>query len=218
MPITSYSQVGEDIQIAYLLGKHREVSYIDVGCLWPIEHSNTYFFYERGGVGLCIDPNPSIEFSYRKVRPRDTFVNCGVGAASGSLTYIMHENPVFNTFSHARAERVRRQSEEGQRGREEIDAITVDLKPLDQIIQEAAILDHTDGHIDFISVDVEGFEHDVVKGMDFTRVRPTLIVVEHLGGRATGDEESPVEACMRNHGYFVAAYTGHDLFFMDGQH
>jgi len=58
VPVKSYSQVGEDLQIAYFIGKKEDVRYIDVGCLWPVRHSNTYFFYERGGSGLCVNVGP----------------------------------------------------------------------------------------------------------------------------------------------------------------
>src|SRR4051794_20737520 len=99
MGTTSYSQVGEDLQIAFFLGNSDNVHYIDVGCLWPEKHSNSYYFYRRGGRGLCVDPNPTVADEYRDKRPRDIFVNCGVGSEPAKLTYHMHANPVFNTFS-----------------------------------------------------------------------------------------------------------------------
>jgi FkbM family methyltransferase len=218
MAVTSYSQVGEDLQIAYLLGKQRDVTYIDVGCLWPVDHSNSYFFYERGGSGLCVDPNPTIGLAYREKRPRDTFVNCSVGSTAGSLEYVMHQNPVFNTFSRERAERVKRQAAKRKGGgRVEIGVETIDIKPLSQIIEETGVLERSDGNVDFISIDVEGLELEVVQGIDFDRVRPRLIVTEQIGSRGDPVEHSPVAGHLLGLGYSVAAFTGHDLFFMDAQ-
>ncbi len=55
----SYSQFGEDLIIAKLLGKSKCVSYIDCGCHDPKKFSNTYYFYKRGGSGICIDVTPA---------------------------------------------------------------------------------------------------------------------------------------------------------------
>jgi FkbM family methyltransferase len=218
MPVTSYSQVGEDLQIAYLLGRQEEVSYVDVGCLWPVEHSNSYFFYERGGNGLCIDPNPTIAETYREQRPRDTFVNCGVGSTTGSLEYVMHQNPVFNTFSKERADRVQRQAAKRKgNGRNEIGTVSVDVRPLSQIIEDSKVLERTEGRIDFISIDVEGLELEVVQSIDFGRVRPRLIVTEHIHRGSADAEGDPLVSYLDGCGYTVVAYTGHDLFFMDAQ-
>jgi FkbM family methyltransferase len=213
--MTTYAQVGEDIQAAYLLGSDRNITYIDVGCLWPQEHSNTYFFYERGGFGLCIDANPDVAVPFQGARPRDEFVNCGVAATPGSATYIMHDNPVFNTFSPTRATRVRSQAAAGKAGRAEIRRVTVGLRPLRSILEESHFLQKTRGSVDLLSIDVEGFEEEVLKGMDFETVRPRVIVCEYFGRGPDAVNSSQVVDLLRPEGFSVAAFTGHDLFFVD---
>jgi FkbM family methyltransferase len=212
MPVTSYAQVGEDLLIAYLLGGDTAIHYIDVGCLWPVEHSNTYYFYERGGQGLCVDANPQVGDEFREKRPRDLFVNCGVGAEATEGRYVMHGNPVFNTFSSERAREVARRAA-NRPGRMAVDEIPVPIRPLSEIVEETGALDLLEGRVDLLSIDVEGLEMDVIQGTDFDAVRPRLVVVEHLRRHGERLEEVELVQRMEECGYWVAAYTGHDLYF-----
>jgi len=214
--VQSYAQCGEDLQIAYLLGRGDGLTYIDVGCLWPIEHSNTYFFYERGGSGLCIDPNPDVAVDFTHQRPRDLFLQAALGRQPGTATYRMHENPVFNTFSDERAERVRGQAA-SRSGRGLVATRELPLITLDEAIRTTAFADRCEGHLDFLTVDVEGLEQEVLGGFSFAPLRPRLVVCEHL--RRRRDEpvaDSGIASILKQHGYWLAAYTGHDVYFLDG--
>lgn len=220
MSITSYSQSGEDLQLAYLLGSVNDTSYIDVGCLWPKEHSNSFFFYERGGSGLCIDPNPTVEQDFTAARPRDVFVNCGLGQEPGLLTYHVFRNPVFNTFSPdiaaKRQAQAARQGGPHPNGRTRVKKVDIPLTTLDIAIETAkpALLDRK--WIDFLSVDVEGFELAVLRGFRF-HPRPKVILVEDLSRHddTAGLAQLPVSAHLIRHGYVLAGFLGHNLYFRD---
>lgn len=216
MALTSYAQTGEDLQIAYLLGERRNITYIDVGCLWPVEHSNTYFFYERGGHGLCIDPNPTVAAEFRERRPRDVFLTCAISTEPGRAEYFMHENPVFNTLSPQRAEDVRRKAK-GRPGRQVVDRIETDVLTLDEAVVAADFETRCPSGLDVLSIDVEGLEKQVVESYSFTPLRPRLVVFEHLRrGRAEPQlDEHPVVRLLRARNYFLAAWTGHDVYMMD---
>lgn len=214
MAVTSYSQVGEDLQIAFMLGDARNARYIDVGCLWPVEHSNSYYFYERGGQGLCIDPNPDVVESWAQERPRDVFFSAGVSDRADTLTYVRHGNPVFNTFSPERAAQVQRRAN-GRPGRAVVGRDEVRVLTLDAIVAETGFAEACDGRLDFLSIDVEGLEDQVLAGYSFA-LRPRVVVCEHVraGGRAAV-ETTPVFARLSELGYVIGAFTGHDVFFVD---
>lgn len=207
----SYSQVGEDLLIAFFLQKEKEVSYIDIGCLWPTRLSNSYFFYKRGGQGLCVDPNPDIAAEYKATRPRDTFVNLGVGAAPGSLTYHRFQNPVFNTFLPDRAAAL---EATGRPGRRSIGSVKVPVSPLSLIMLELDWRNRFGERVDFLSLDVEGLEHDVLSSMDFSYVRPRLIVMETVVTERVPENNICV-TLLRQHGYQLCGWTGHDAFLID---
>jgi len=220
--MTSYAQNGEDLQIAYYVGRDR-VTYVDVGCLWPRHFSNSYFFYDRGGSGLCIDANPSVAEAYASERPRDIFLNCGVSAVQGAMTYYMYNSPVFNTFSAEHAARLAHQVAGGgasPRGeaRELLGTAEVPMMTLDAAVRSTDFDVRCDGQLDFLSVDVEGLELEVLSGFSFTELRPRLVVVEDF--RRGSDarlpaEELPVTRAMADHRYWLAGRAGVNLYFMD---
>jgi FkbM family methyltransferase len=221
--VRSYAQNGEDLQIAYHLGRRERVSYIDVGCLWPKQFSNSYFFYERGGHGLCIDANPTVAEEYGRVRARDVFLNCAVAAAPGTMTYHMHNNPVFNTFSSAHAaelaERVAVMEDSPQRVARTLRAtVEVPTMTLDEAVRSSGLAASRNGYVDFLSIDVEGLELQVLAGFSFREPRPRLVVVEdfHRGAEARlAPEESTVTGAMRAHGYRLVERAGVNLYYID---
>ena len=216
MGVVSHSQVGEDLQIAYFLGTREQVTYIDIGCLWPVELSNTYFFYERGGHGLCIDANPAIAKEWGEQRPRDVFLNVGIGAAPGELKYHTFVNPVFNTFSRSRAKQVQRRAA-GRKGRESAGSMRIAVITLDEAIRRTGFADRCEGELGFLSVDVEGLEAEVLEGFSFDSLRPKLVVSEYIRRRGERDspEEAPISQRLSALGYELGGYTGHDLYFVD---
>ena len=172
----SYAQTGEDLQIAFLLGRRHDVTYIDVGCFRPVQQSSTYYFYERGGWGLCIDPNPEFGEAFAHKRPRDLFLCNAIGRKRSRTTYFEHDNPVFNTLSRRRADEVARQE---RPGRARTGAREVEVLPLAEAVLHEGFVERCGGQVDVLSIDVEGLEEDVVRGHDFALLRPRLVVCEH---------------------------------------
>jgi len=218
LTITSHSQSGEDLQIAYLLGGLKDFTYIDVGCLWPRLHSNSYLFYQHGGSGLCVDPNPDVEDEFRSQRPRDTFLHRGIASAPGTLDYHRFGNPVFNTFSpdvaRRRQQDAARHKGSRRRGRTLLETVSVPVTTLDAAIRERmpTLLDRE--VIDFLTIDVEGFEMEVFAGFSFKPL-PKVIVVEHSWRRHSPG--SPADTELGRHmvrrGYRLAGFMGHNLYF-----
>jgi FkbM family methyltransferase len=220
MSVISHAQSGEDLHLAHLVEDMRNTSYIDVGCLWPREHSNSYFFYERGGSGLCIDANPTVEGDFVSLRPRDVFLNCGIGEEPGELTYHFFRNPVFNTFSPDIA--AKRQAEAARNavshpnGRTLVKKESIPVITLDTAIERAKpnFLDRD--QIDFLSIDIEGFELAALRGFSF-RPRPRVIVIEDLSRRTEPAEvmKLVISKHLVHQGYAITGFLGHNLYFGD---
>ena len=95
----SYSQEGEDLLLRRIFEHQKIGFYVDVGAHHPFRFSNTYLLYKRGWRGINIDAMPGSMRLFRKFRPRDTNIECGVGLGGGHLMYHMFNEPALNGFS-----------------------------------------------------------------------------------------------------------------------
>jgi len=164
----SFSKSGEDIQLYKLLGKSQGM-YLDIGCFEPITYSNTYHFYLRGWSGIVVDPNPELAEKFKKIRPKDTFVNVGISQNPGILKYYMLPRKMssMNTFDYGFLE------EKNLTNYIEKE-IEVPLLRVEDLVQEYKL----QGKIDFMDVDVEGLDYQVLMSNDWNSFRPTIVMVE----------------------------------------
>lgn len=164
----SFSKAGDDIQLMKLINNNVPGAYVDIGSWHPVKASNTYYFYVRGWRGICIDPNPELLALYKQLRPKDNFINAGIGNAENSLVYYMLEESSMNTFSK---DFIKMQELESKI----IKQISVPLYSLKEILDKN--LGKND-RLDFFDIDVEGLDLDVLKSNDWNKYRPKVIVIE----------------------------------------
>jgi len=166
--------------------------YVEVGAYHPKLFSNTYLFYKKGWRGICIEPNPRMEKLFRIARPRDVFVNYGVGDVGGvrlprsrhggqvarndgneEMEYFEFEDGAANTFS---VEQARKNQEEA--GRKLIGKRRIPVLPLKTILDKYLPKGQK---IDLLSVDAEGMDLEVLRSNDWKKYRPEMIIAEDLG-------------------------------------
>src|SRR5438093_4691896 len=161
---TSFSQEGEDLIVDRLFEGRKTGFYVDVGAHHPVRFSNTHRFYRRGWRGINIEPDPEAIALFQKRRKRDTNVACGVAATEGRRTYFMFNEPALNSFDQAL-------SEQRQNNRYRIVATKqIPVRPLSHILCEFL---PPGVHIDFMSVDVEGYDLEVLRSNNWSQFRPT---------------------------------------------
>jgi len=168
--IKSYTLCGEDIivyTILKLTGKEK-LSYIDLGANDPYVWNNTAFLYVHGGRGILVEPNPDLSQTLKDSRPEDIVLNVGVASEAGTLSYYMFENNLFNTFSDNRSKGAE------FAGHELIKTLEIPLMTLTEIIDTYA------GGIypEFLSIDIEDMDYDVLKSCNFSKSSPLVICVE----------------------------------------
>lgn len=164
----SFSKAGDDIQLMKLINNRVPGAYVDIGSWHPINASNTYYFYLRNWKGICIDPNPELKLLYNQFRPKDNFINAGIGMSNTYMEYFMLEESSMNTFSLDFIEKHHLESKI-------IKKITVPLYSLKEILDQS--LDKND-RLDFFDIDVEGLDLEVLKTNDWVKYRPKVIVIE----------------------------------------
>jgi FkbM family methyltransferase len=192
MPKTiSYAQRFEDLYLLRCFGAQPDGFYIDIGAGHPVHDNVSFAFYLKGWRGITVEPNPALARLSEAVRPRDYGHQVLVGEAPGEATFYLVED--FHGFSttvesHARAART-----EFGKGAQ---ALTLPVTTL-----AALCAQHAPASIDFLKVDVEGAEREVLLGGDWQRFRPKVVVVEALAPHTMAPAWEAFEPFLIGHGY-----------------
>lgn len=180
--------------------------YVDIGAFAPIQHSNTYWFYKKGWRGINIDATPGSMRIFNRVRRRDINLELAISTQEGELTYYIWGTPnVCNTTSKEVAEKLTKNGCFPEQKK-------VKAQTLRRVLDECLPAGQT---IDFMSVDVESHNLEVLKSNDWQKYRPRIILVE-----ADGDEgdlqsiaASEMVSLMRGHHYKVCAWVKPTIIF-----
>ncbi len=202
----AYGQVGEDIVTNFLVGDKSEGFYVDVGAHHPQRYSNTYFFYQRGWRGINIDALPGSMALFQTLRPRDINLEMGISGARDTLTYYSFDEPAVNGFS--------RELSESRDGKFKLLGQTeIQTYPLSEILDQHLPPGQA---IDFLSVDVEGLDYEVLQSNDWTRYRPNVVLIEDLAIITLADlHASPLTQLMKSYGYTPCSQCIHTLFYLE---
>ncbi len=168
----SYSQNKEDLLLDKLLNYKKRGLYVDVGAYDPYRFSNTMRFYKRGWNGINIEPNVENWKKFQSIRTKDINLNVGVGERKGTLTFFSMDPPTLSTFSASQAAEYEKQG------------FRIKSKKKIKILPLRAIFAKHIGKsgIDFLSMDVEGFEMSVLRGNDWKSFRPHFLCIETAVG------------------------------------
>lgn len=213
-----YSQFGEDLIIHHYFSQKGVLtpSYLDIGGNEPRYISNTYWFYERGSKGVLVEPNPFLVKKNKRVRPNDTVIAAGVGIDSKKeADYYMFDNKAngLNTFSEKEA---KHWAEVGMQGSGKFpikQVIKVPLITVGEIIEKY----FANRAPDFLSLDVEGLDLDILKSIPWNRFRPELICVESLSydDSQKGYKNREIIEFLLGCGYELYADTRVNSIFVD---
>ena len=199
-----YSQEGEDILLKRIFGDQKTGFYVDVGAHHPKRFSNTCYFYDQGWKGINIDPLPGSMKIFQKFRPRDTNLEIAISEKEQNLTYYMFNEPALNGFSKSISEG--RQNEQYR-----IEStIPVPSFPLSKILDKHL---PSNQKINFLSVDVEGFDLTVLTSNDWQKYSPEVVLVEVLDTSLKKLEKDPVYSYMVSLGYTLFAKLVHTCIF-----
>lgn len=206
-----YAQTGEDIVVAVLFDylKHPKPTYLDVGAHDPVRLNNTFLFYLQGSRGVLVEPNPDLTPLLTGVRPGDTVLTVGIGTSGvrETLDYYRLSESSWNTFSREQADHCVKVSG-GKVAIKEV--VKTPLVPINEVIAQH----FPAGAPDFLSVDVEGLDLEILQTLDFDRHRPKVICVETI---ETGTNREKVETgqFLLGKGYAVRGGSFFNTIFVD---
>lgn len=200
----SYSQEGEDLVLRSYFKPGKKGFYIDVGAHHPFRFSNTYLFYKKGWRGINIDATPGSMKLFNKIRPEDINIESPVSNTHKKTSYYIFNEPALNSFSSGLSK------ERANHTKYKIKKV-IKLKPrkLSEILDEKLPLNTK---IDFMSVDVEGLEYNVLVSNNWKKYKPDYLLVEILQ-TAHSPRRDKVYAFLKTKGYGAVRRIGRTLIF-----
>ena len=207
----SYSQEGEDMILRKVFDSKRAGFFVDVGAHHPRRFSNTYFFYRIGWSGLNLDAMPGSMAEFARLRPRDINLEIAISRTSGDLkTFYIFEEPAINTFDEALA----KSRSSGPGARKIVGTAALRTQTLREVL--AAHLPPRMA-IDFLTIDVEGFDLEVLQSNDWDEYRPVIVLTECFGASPAAFSDHPVHTFLRQRDYEFFACSVNTMFFRDAR-
>ena len=206
----SYSQSGEDLIIDFIMSSIGidNPSYIDIGAHHPYYLSNTALFYSRGSSGVCIEPDPALFREIKKVRKNDICLNIGVGVNKETeADFFIMSVPTLNSMSKEEAIKY-----------ESYGSITIKNKIKIQLIGLNEVIEkYCQSTPNFISMDAEGVDYEILKTFNFEKYHPDVFCIETLTYTENNTEEkiACINELMLKNNYFAYADTYINTIFLD---
>lgn len=170
--IKTYSQDGEDLLLRKIFNDINNGFYVDIGAHHPIRFSNTYYLYKKGWHGINIDPMPGSMKLFNKLRPKDINLEIAIGEKKGKTKYFIFDEPALNTCNENLAKIITQNT-----NNKVINIVDIDTYPLSDILAKYIPKNEK---INFLNIDCEGIEYEILKSNCWERYRPDLICIEIL--------------------------------------
>jgi FkbM family methyltransferase len=198
----SYAQNFEDIMLWRALCDVKNGFYVDVGAADPDEETVTRAFYDRGWSGINIEPLDDYFDKLKRRRPRDVNLKVAAGRGTGVQTLHCFVGTGLSTLDPGISAQHVTEGRSAQH-------VSVPVLTLTEILLECA-----PAMIHFLKIDVEGAEAEVLEGLDLSRFRPWIIVVEATKPNSPEINTSGWEHLIVKHGYDLAYFDGLNCYYV----
>lgn len=206
MSISSYAHNFEDVMLWRALKHVERGFYVDVGANDPDNLSVTKAFYDRGWRGINIEPT---EQYYRKLlakRPEDITIKVAVGDRPGTQTLYEIRDTGLTTVDPTIAKQLQANGWNAEEGQAVVLTLTEILAP------------YRDRDIHFLKIDIEGGEEQALRGMDFSQVRPWVLVIESVLPLTKNPSHEAWEPLVLQAGYKCVYFDGVNRFYVANEH
>ena len=206
----SYSGGAIDLIVDYYFKDKKKGVYVDVGAYHPFSGSNTYKLFSRGWSGINLDLDQQTIDAFNFFRPNDENICAAVSNNNEEKKFYFHHNrSAINTLDERmgyRAKEIRK----------------IKTTTLNDIFESSKF---KSSEIDFLSIDVEGHELNVIKGIDLEKFPIKIIVIEHQDPKMKKVEfynqdiertiQSDIYKYMNSKNYSLINWLHSDLVFIN---
>lgn len=184
----SKSQIFQDLWVLHETNEQRGGFFVEFGATDGVSLSNTYLLeQEYGWSGILAEPNPVWHAKLRENRKAAISDACVAARDGETVTFLATDQPELGTMvAFAPADT----HSDARRAAKRIDVTTLSLTSL-------LSTHNAPKRIDFMSIDTEGSEYDILSAFDFSAYDVRLFAIEHNGTEAEGK----LDALMAKHGY-----------------
>ncbi len=198
----SYAQNFEDVMLARVFSGGEPGFYVDIGAMDPELDSVTKHFYDRGWRGVNAEPTPGFHAKLSRARPRDINLCIAVGHHREIREFHDSDGHGISTFSGDLVQHFATLKYSFQKR-------YVQVMPLREIFER-----YCPEQVDFLKVDVEGSELEVLESGDWTLCRPRIVLVEAVTADTHQPCWQPWEPLLLKNNYLFAYFDGLNRFYV----
>ena len=204
-----YSQNGEDYLLCKFFEFKTEGYFVDVGAFDGVHLSNSYCFELLGWQGVCVEPQHFYQKLCAKNRPASKCIHAAC-VHDDNISELTIQTDITGLFSGAELDNSQKNisdhyntisKELAQPKTETVPATTLNAILGKHLPDES--------EIDFISIDVEGFEKNVLNGLDLDRYAPRILLIE----TSTDTDQATITEYLNPHGYKFARRVGPNSYY-----
>ena len=194
-PNSHYAEFAEDVMVSRILKKIKKGFYVDIGAYHPYKGSLTYNLYNRKWNGMNLDISKSSIDLFNIARPSDININCAVSEFNGETYY--YENSPINQQNSLISQ------DDNQK------KIKIQSYKLSEILKMQNI-----NSVDYINIDTEGNELEVLMGIDFSKINPTLFTIEDNSFDLNNEIKKKKIIFLKEKNYELINIIGVTMFFV----
>ena len=188
----NYSQFDEDLFLTDFFKDKKKGRFVDLGAFHPVRYNNTYLLYKKGWSGTNVDLNAAAIDMFNIIRKRDNN-KCALISNVNNVkktVYYEHNFSAVNSLILTKGLKKVLKKE-----------ITMETKTFDDLV---------DHEFDFLNIDLEGHDYEVLKNIDLKKYVPKLICIEIL---ENSNDKEKIFSYMKEHNFKLKKVCTVSYFF-----
>jgi FkbM family methyltransferase len=195
----SYSQYSQDLDVLNLYSNKTEGTFIEIGASDGKTLSNTYLLEQLGWKGICVEPIPE-QFELLQKNRTSINVNKAVYNVSGQdIKFTVAPDSLYSGIT-SKIDKFPHVKDTGT-------TISVKTISLNDLISESGL----PTFIDYLSIDTEGSEYEILKSLDFSKYKFGTIHVEH---NFIMPKREQISSLLLSNGYRFLKQNRHDDYYV----
>ena len=195
-PNNHYSEFAEDVMVNRIFKNYNDGMYIDIGAYHPQKGSLTYSLYKKGWKGVNIDISKTSIDLFNISRPTDLNINSAISNFNGETFY--YENSPIN------------QQNSLIKDNDNQKKVKIKCNTLNDVLEKNNII-----KVDYINIDTEGTELQVLNGIDFKKYKPMLLTIEDNSFNLNDPSKLKKISFMKKNNYEIINIIGVTMFFIN---